>query len=329
MDSLYPNLCERFKSEGLCPICLMEMELAPRYTCANQHTICYRCKPYYYNCPTCHSPLDMEMPPANTSSSSLPQPTHFLPHPLPSKFHDQHPVPSRSDFLEHEKNWFSPSPLENQELKPCMYTHLGCWVKVPIYLVDLHESRCQFRPHLEEEYLPTDVVHAQDDLTDCIYRDKGCKVRTPGWRVTIHAQHCNYKDSLDEITDALEQAAISCIEYEEDPEELVECRYRKYGCMVNMRRRRKPLHEAKCNYRKYHGESDDSSSEGKYDPDEQISCKWAEYGCRVRPKYSRLETHEQKCNYRLEECAYKDNGCIATFQPSRKYAHERNCEFAC
>lgn len=182
---------------------------------------------------------------------------------------------------------------------------------------------------MEEEYLPTDVVHAQDDLTDCIYRDKGCKVRTPGWRVTIHAQHCNYKDSLDEITDALEQAAISCIEYEEDPEELVECRYRKYGCMVNMRRRRKPLHEAKCNYRKYHAESDDSSSEGEYDPDEQISCKWAEYGCRVRPKYSRLETHEQKCNYRLEECAYKDNGCIATFQPSRKYAHERNCEFAC
>lgn len=128
MDSLYPNLRERFKSEGLCPICLMEMELAPRYTCENQHTICYRCKPYYYNCPTCHSPLDMEMPPANTSSSSLPLPTHFLPHPLPCKTHDQHPTaPSTSDFfLEREKNWFSPSPAEGQELKPCMYTHLGC-----------------------------------------------------------------------------------------------------------------------------------------------------------------------------------------------------------
>lgn len=89
------------------------------------------------------------------------------------------------------------------------------------------------------------------------------------------------------------------------------------------------MHEAKCNYRKYHAESDDSSSEGEYDPDEQVSCKWAEHGCRVRPKQSRVETHEQKCNYRQEECAYKENGCIATFHPSRKYAHERNCEFAC
>lgn len=97
--------------------------------------------------------------------------------------------------------------------------------------------------------------------------------------------------------------------------------------MVNMPRRRKQLHQAKCNYQKYDTGNDDTSSEGEYDPDEQVSCGWAEYGCKVRPKRSRLETHQEKCNYRMEECAYKYNGCTVKFQPARKHAHERNCEF--
>lgn len=332
MDSLYPNLYERFKSEGVCPICLMEMELAPRYTCTNQHTICYRCKPYYYDCPTCHSPLDMEMSSAH-SSSSPPPASHFLPHPLRPKFRLNQPTaPAADDFQKHERDWYPPPPAEDQELKECMYAHLGCWVKVPIYLADLHESRCQFRPHLEEEHLPTDVTLKHDDLIECAYKVVGCNVKTSPWRISIHESHCIYKDRFDEmnISDSMEQATVSANDYE-DSEELVECKYRKYGCMVNMPRRRKQMHQAKCNYSKYHTDEDDdksSSSEGDYDPDEQVACKWADYGCRVRPKRSRSETHEEKCNYRMEECAYKHNGCTAMLQPPRKLAHERNCEFA-
>ncbi|CAK9825267.1 hypothetical protein ANTRET_LOCUS3314 [Anthophora retusa] len=330
MDSLYPNLHDRFKSEGLCPICMMEMELTPRYTCTNEHTICYRCKPYYYNCPTCSSPLEMEMPSTLAKPFHPPVPTHFMPHPLPPKFHEHYPTaPSVADFFEHERyQWQPPSPSEDQELRTCRYTHLGCWVKVPIYLVDLHESRCQFRPHLEEEHLPTDVAQKYDNLVECKHWVVGCKVRTSPWRISIHEAHCIYKDRFDEmnISEGLEQTTISSDDCN-DPEELVECKYRRYGCMVNMPRRRKQLHQEKCNYRKYHQEDDDSSSESEYDPNEQVSCKWAEYGCRVRPKRSRLETHEEKCNYRMEECAYKHNGCTAQFQPSRKYAHERSCQF--
>lgn len=143
MDTLYPNLYERFKSEGLCPICLMEMELAPRYNCTNGHTICYRCKPYYYGCPTCQSPLEIEVPGTNTGASYVPPPTHYLPHPMPSNFGDPNPsAPSmEQDFLDHERNWLQPSPSEDQELKSCSYSHLGCWVRVPEHLVLLHESR--------------------------------------------------------------------------------------------------------------------------------------------------------------------------------------------
>ncbi|XP_068988518.1 RING finger protein DG17-like [Bombus flavifrons] len=327
MSSLYPNLYERFKSEGVCPICLMEMELTPRYACSNQHTMCYRCKPYYYDCPTCQWPLHKEMP--SRTSSSLSSARDFQPHPLPRKFHQYHPsAPKLDEFQEHERNCYPSPPLQDQELSDCAYTHLGCWVKVPMNLVDLHESRCQFRPHLEEEHLPTDVAHKHDDLIECTYRAVGCNVKTSPWRISIHENHCIYKDRFNEqnISDSMERATISSDDYE-DPEELVECKYRRYGCMVNMPRRRKQLHQAKCNYQKYDTGDDDTSSEGEYDPDEQVPCGWAEYGCKVRPKRSRLETHQEKCNYRMEECAYKYNGCTVKFQLARKHAHERNCEF--
>ena len=340
MDSLYPNLYERFKSEGLCPICLLEMELAPRYTCTNGHTICYRCKPYYHGCPTCLAPLDVQMPPSHSSSSYTPPPSHFLPHPVPPRFHENYPTaPPAEDFLEHERSWFPSEPPENQELRSCAYADSGCGVKVPAQLADLHESRCQFRPHLEEEQLPTDLVHQQDDLVVCRYEAVGCKVRTTPWRTSIHEKYCIYKDrheALNEINEALQNTSITENQYS-DPDELVECKYRKYGCMVNMPRRRKPMHQEKCNYKKYANDesseneydgSDESSSENEYDLNEQVSCRWAEYGCRVKPKRCDLETHEEMCNHKMEECSFKYNGCSALFTPFKRFAHESACQFA-
>lgn len=420
MDSLYPNLNERFKSEGVCPICLMEMELAARYTCSNGHTICYRCKPYYYACPSCQSPLEMELPsPRAVPSYPMPMPSHFMPHPLPPKFHEHHhPSAPNMDFHDHERNQYPSPPSADQELISCSYENLGCWVKIPIYLIDLHESRCQFRPHLEEETVPTDVAHRHEDLVQCRYHVAGCKVSTSPWRISIHEAHCVYKDrfeAMDGLSEALGEITITSDEYG-DPEELLECKFRRYGCMVSMPRRRKRIHQEKCNYRKYHCGSDSSDDEDdpealvgckwakygcmvnmprrrklihqekcnyrevedeedgyhseddcdpnelvsckwaeygcmvqmprrrqlthqekcnhrrddeeEYDPNEQVPCRWAEYGCMVRPKRIRLESHEEKCNYRMEECAFKDNGCSELVHTSRKYAHERRCQFA-
>lgn len=331
MDALYPNLYERFKTEGLCPICLMEMELTPRYTCCNGHTVCQRCRPYYYGCPTCHSPLDIEVQPPQVAPSHLPPPTHFMPHPLPPKYRQQPTAPPVDDFLENERRaWSVPAPSEDQELRACSYSDLGCWIKVPEYLQDLHESRCQFRPHLEEEFLPTDLDRSEDDLVECPYQSVGCNVRTLPWRISIHENYCIYKDrrsTMDEIHEGMSSVTITDANSEYgDPNELVECKYRRYGCMVNMPRRRKIVHEQKCNYSKYHQEEDyvSSSSEAEYDPDEKSDCRWAEYGCRVKPKRSRQEAHEEKCNYRMEECSY---GCGTLFQPSRKFAHERSCDY--
>lgn len=143
MDTLYPNLYERFKTEGLCPICLMEMELTPRYSCINGHTVCHRCKPYYYSCPTCTSPLDVQI--LSPPQTDAPQPVYLMPHsmPPPVRSYDRSPsAPPMNDFLNHERRaWESPAPSENQHLESCSYSHLGCWVKVPDHLRVLHESR--------------------------------------------------------------------------------------------------------------------------------------------------------------------------------------------
>lgn len=140
MYTLYPNLHDRFKTEGLCAICLMEMELTPRYSCTNGHNMCHRCKPYYYACPTCEMPLEMLLPQMNVPSSAYPMP----PQPLPRHHVDYSPsAPSiTGDFLEQEKRTWEPlTPSADQELKSCSYSHLGCWVKVPEHLQVLHESR--------------------------------------------------------------------------------------------------------------------------------------------------------------------------------------------
>lgn len=333
MDTLYPNLYERFKTEGLCPICLMEMELTPRYSCINGHTVCHRCKPYYYACPTCAAPLDVEILPPQMDA---PQPAYLMPHPLPSRRHDDHnPSAPPMDFLNHERRaWGSPVPSENQYLKSCTYTHLGCWVKIPEHLRVLHESRCQFRPHLEEEHVPTDLRHGYDDLVDCSYAAAGCRVRTVPWRRSIHEQYCIYKDrfqSVDDISDSLASTSIAGGDYGGDPEELVQCKFQRYGCMVNMPRRRKYIHEQKCNYRSHHqGDVDDyyPLPQPELDSDEQVECRWSEFGCQVRPKRCRKHIHEDKCNYRMEECTWKDYGCSAIFQPALRYSHENRCDFA-
>lgn len=174
------------------------------------------------------------------------------------------------------------------------------------------------------------MAHHHDDMVDCRHRVVGCRVRTSPWRISIHEAHCIYKDrfeAMHELTDTLDEITITTDD-ERDPEELTECKFRRYGCMVNMPRRRKLVHQEKCNYRKYHTEEEYVSSGSECDPDEQVPCAWVDYGCRVRPKRSRLDTHVEKCNYRMEECAFKDNGCCELVQPSRKYAHERSCQFA-
>ncbi|KAL0111979.1 hypothetical protein PUN28_013304 [Cardiocondyla obscurior] len=337
MDTLYPNLYERFKTEGLCPICLMEMELTPRYSCVNGHTVCHRCKPYYYSCPTCTSPLDVEILPPQMDG---PQPLHLMPHPMPPRTFDDHnpSAPAMNAFLSHEKSaWVPPVPSENQHLESCSYAHQGCWVKVPEHLRAIHESRCQFRPHLEEEHVPTDLRHGHDDLVECSYSAAGCRVRTVPWRRGIHEEYCIYKGSfapsfggIDAISDGF--ASVTIVDDDGgDPEELVQCKFRRHGCMVNMPRRRKYVHEQKCNYRSHQGDVDDGfiyPSQPELDPDEQVECRWLDYGCRVKPKRCRKHIHEDKCNYRMEECTWKHYGCGAIFKPTLRYSHEANCAFA-
>ncbi|XP_071637569.1 uncharacterized protein [Temnothorax longispinosus] len=333
MDTLYPNLYDRLKTEGLCPICFMEMELTPRYSCVNGHNVCHRCKPYYYSCLTCSAPLDVEILPPQMST---PQPVHLMPHPMPPRSYDDHSpsAPPINDFLSHERRpWQPPMPSQNQQLELCSYSYLGCWIKIPEHLRVLHESRCQFRPHSEEEHGPTDFRH--DNLIECSFSAAGCKVRTVPWRRSIHEEHCIYKDrfqGVNDISDGLASATIT--DYGGDPNELVQCKFRRYGCMVNIPRRRKYIHEQKCNYRNHQGDVENEfipqvyPSEPELDPDEQVKCRWYEYGCRVRPKRCRKEIHEVKCNYRMEECMWKYHGCSAIFKPSLKYSHESNCDFA-
>lgn len=137
---------------------------------------------------------------------------------------------------------------------------------------------------------------------------------------------------MNDINDGLASTTIADNDYGGDPEELVQCRFKRYGCMVSMPRRRKHTHEQKCNYKSSEGEVDDGffpyPNRAELDPEEKLECRWVEYGCRVRPKRCRKAIHEDKCNYRMEECMYKDCGCSAVFAPARKYVHESTCHFA-
>jgi len=182
--------------------------------------------------------------------------------------------------------------------------------------------------------VPTDLRYDHADLVDCSYFAAGCRVRTVPWRRSIHEQYCIYKDrvhSVNDISDDLASTSITDNDYSGDPDELMQCKFRRYGCMVNVPRRRKYIHEQKCNYRNHQENMDnrfDYSSQPELDPDEQIECRWSEYGCRVKPKRCRKQIHEDKCNYKMEECRWKHYGCMAIFKPMLRYSHENNCDFA-
>ncbi|XP_015596341.1 uncharacterized protein LOC107268257 [Cephus cinctus] len=344
MASLYPSLHEKFKSESVCPICLMEMSQTPKFTCSNDHVLCHRCKPYYYGCPICQLPMEVESPGIEVESPHMPPPIHFMPHHMPrASPHWQGAGGPLNEFLGQERGpWSPPSPSDTQELHACRYAYLGCWVKFPEHLRELHETRCQFRPFLEEEHLPTDLP-SSDDLVECTYQPAGCNVRMPSWRRRIHEEVCTYKErfealqGLDEPSNwLLPDPDNVTFENGEDPEELTECKFRIYGCLVKMPLRRKLIHELKCNYSKYYSAEDfpdeageeEEQEETDEDPEQQVDCKWAELGCKIRPKLYRAEIHAEKCNYRLEDCAYKDNGCEERFHPPKRYVHERSCPFA-
>jgi len=153
------------------------------------------------------------------------------------------------------------------------------------------------------------------------------------WRRGIHEKYCTYKDNFQGVDDINDGLASTTIGDDDSERNLLHCRFRRYGCMVSMPRRRKYTHEQKCNYRNSQESGQDDGflpypTESELDPDEQLECRWSEYGCRIRPKRCRKAIHEDKCNYRMEECVYKGHGCDAVFAPARRYAHENTCNFA-
>lgn len=138
----YPSLYTKFKDENVCPICLMEMEFSTRFSCANEHVICYRCKPFYYSCPICHSPLSTEVPPLRTRPPHEHQPStnpYHMPQPIPD--YNPSAPPHFHEHQTHQHPWGPSTPADNQELLPCRYSNSGCRVKVPEYLRNLHETR--------------------------------------------------------------------------------------------------------------------------------------------------------------------------------------------
>ncbi|XP_003427699.1 uncharacterized protein LOC100678053 [Nasonia vitripennis] len=345
MSHLYPSLHEKFKSEGLCPICLIEMAYSPRFTCINNHVICHRCRPYYYSCPQCLQPLS-ELPPESAAPYDPPPPTHMMPHPphMPQPYPPS--APQLHDFHEHERRqhlhgWQPPSPpREDQELLDCPYAHLGCTAKFVPLLRDMHVSRCQYKHH-SEELQPPACGEPDDDpeRVPCRYRAVGCNVRAPHWRVRQHEELCIYKDRSSGPVGSLveelgEQLHGSCRVVDEDQNRMVECRFRDRGCRVRMPLWRKQTHESKCNYngQPHYEECPPYDCGGGFqpfvDPEQQTDCRWAEFGCRVRPRIGRKELHEEKCNYRMEECAFKNRGCCELFHPSRRFAHEKSCGYA-
>lgn len=239
-------------------------------------------------------------------------------------------------FIEHESHsWAPPTPTEDQELAHCGFCFAGCEAKFPEHLRHIHESRCQFRPNLENEPIPTDLTHDEETLLDCRYSHVGCNVRLPEWRKAIHEPICIYKDrihqAVDGIAHCLDEFSFEdrTAECDYDPEEMVDCRYNEYGCTVRMPRRRKNTHEQKCNWAKHRDQCEEEYCYvPEENPDENVPCIWAKYGCQVTPRRCRRETHAEKCNYRMERCTYSSNGCGATFQISQRFAHEKNCEYA-
>lgn len=112
---------------------------ADRFSCAGNHVICHRCRPYYYSCPQCLQPLS-ELPALQFPRPyEPPPPTHFMPHPTapypPS-------APNVQELEQVHPSWQSPSPPRpDQELIACPYAHLGCSAKFVPPLRAMHISR--------------------------------------------------------------------------------------------------------------------------------------------------------------------------------------------
>lgn len=185
---------------------------------------------------------------------------------------------------------------------------------------------------MEDQQLPTDLTVDEGTSEPCKYQVAGCNVRLPVWRKLVHENLCIYKDKLETVDQIQESFEVLTFD-NEDPDEMVSCKFSQHGCMVMMPRHRKSMHESKCNYLKYHRAEDDKKvrfyvAESVEDPDEYVSCRWADYGCQVQPRRCRKYGHEEKCNYRRVPCRYNDAGCYEMVEPSRKHLHESTCNYS-
>lgn len=124
--------------------------LLNRFACVNNHEICQRCRPYYYSCPTCLSPL--------TEINSSNQTCHYNPgypmppNPIPAPRHPTNlpyppSAPSFEDFRAEERRSDHgypsgmPVPCRDADLVTCPYSSKGCKVKFPEHLREMHSSR--------------------------------------------------------------------------------------------------------------------------------------------------------------------------------------------
>ena len=144
-----------------------------------------------------------------------------------------------------------------------------------------------------------------------MYKEAGCNIQLSESKKKKHEEDCPFKgrfEALEKLRCSINSVTLNDDSSEEsnecyqDPDQIVECRFRKYGCMVKMPFRRKSIHEEKCNYLKCESDDEEETFE---DPEQQMDCKWTEYGCRVRPKLYRKEIHEEKCNYKPVGCSFK------------------------
>jgi len=211
-----------------------------------------------------------------------------------------------------------------EELVQCKFKQYGCVVNIPRRRKYIHEQKCNYKSHEGNVFQNTNDMSDgftfstitdnnyggdPEELVQCKFKQYGCVVSIPRRRKYMHEQKCNYKShegnvfqNTNDMSDGFTSSTIADNNYGGDLEELVQCKFKQYGCMVNIPRRRKYIHEQKCNYKSYQGNLDrfDYSAQPELDPNEQVECRWSEYGCRVRPKRYHKQVHEDKCNYRKE-----------------------------
>ncbi|XP_058801341.1 uncharacterized protein LOC131670045 [Phymastichus coffea] len=319
MSRLYPNLQEKFKSEGICPICLTEMAYSPRFSCDTDHVICQRCRPYYFNCPQCLRPLrEIAAPSPRTYEHA-------------AAMHRPPPSAPNLDDLQHWQP--RPMPTEEPQLLDCPYAHLGCSAKFVEALRNVHVPRCQYN-YDNEAQLAQVGVRDQPDERACRYEDRGCNVRLSRWRLPSHEGICIYKDR------------------EPSPEaDHAHCRFESAGCNVRLARHHLSRHEDACIY----GSREPPPSSAEQD-EERVACRFQSVGCNVRAPHWRLRAHEDICIYKdrrgpscsvgelgqhrehgfhlqedppyhVVDCRYRAFGCGSRMPPWRLKDHERQCFF--